>query len=270
MLAGARPPRAADPAVVERAEVLMLDAERIVANSVLPARRESLRIRTSDDLNLVAELALPADGAPVATIVCVHPLPTHGGMMDSHVLRKMAWRLPALADVAVLRFNTRGTTSAAGTSEGAFDEGRGEGLDLLAAIGEVGARGLPDPWLVGWSFGTDVILRHGNVNPVVGAILLSPPLRFSTDEDLETWAASGRPLTCLVPELDDFLRPDAARERFAVIPQAEVLGVDSAKHLWVGEPSVSIVLGEIIARVAPAKVPLPATWSGEMTRWSDL
>jgi alpha/beta superfamily hydrolase len=248
----------------------MPDPERIVANSVLPARRESLRLRTSDGLSLVAELALPADVAPVATIVCVHPLPTHGGMMDSHVLRKMAWRLPSLADVAVLRFNTRGTTSAAGTSEGVFDEARGEGLDLLAAIGEVGARGLPDPWLVGWSFGTDVILRHGNVDPIVGAILLSPPLRFSTDSGLESWAASGRSLTCLVPELDDYLRPDAARERFAVIPQAEVVGVDGAKHLGVGETAVSIVLGEIVARVAPEKAPLPATWSGEMTRWSDL
>ncbi len=248
----------------------MQDAERIVANSVLPARREPLRLRTRDGLSLVAELALPADVPPVATIICVHPLPTHGGMMDSHVLRKMAWRLPALADVAVLRFNTRGTTSAAGTSEGAFDEARGEGLDLLAAIGEAGARGLPDPWLVGWSFGTDVILRHGNVDPVAGAILLSPPLRFSTDADLEAWAESGRPLTCLVPELDDYLRPEAARERFAVIPQAEVVGIDGAKHLWVGETSVSTVLGEIVARVLPHRAPLPATWAGEMTRWSDL
>ena len=248
----------------------MPDAERIVANSVLPARRESLRLRTSDGLSLVAELALPATVSPIATIVCVHPLPTHGGMMDSHVLRKMAWRLPALADVAVLRFNTRGTTSAAGASEGVFDEGRGEGLDLLAAIAEVGERGLPDPWLVGWSFGTDVILRHGNVDPVVGAILLSPPLRFSTDVDLDAWASSGRPLTCLVPELDDYLRPDVARERFARIPQAEVVGVDGAKHLWVGETFVSIVLGEIIARVVPTRAPLPASWSGEMTRWSDL
>ena len=35
--------------------------------------------------------------------------PTAGGMMDSHVLRKASWRLPALAGLAVLRFNTRGT-----------------------------------------------------------------------------------------------------------------------------------------------------------------
>jgi len=160
------------------------EAEPIVAASVLPARRLPIVLTTSDALRLVGELALPTRCAPVATIICVHPLPTHGGMMDSHVLRKMAWRLPALADLAILRFNTRGTTSAAGTSEGAFDEARGEGRDLDAAIAFVRERGLPDPWLVGWSFGTDVVIKHGNVEPVQGAILLSPPLRYSVDDDL--------------------------------------------------------------------------------------
>ena len=43
--------------------------------------------------------------------------------MDSHILRKAANRLPALADLAVLRFNTRGTTSPQGTSEGSFGDG---------------------------------------------------------------------------------------------------------------------------------------------------
>ena len=65
---------------------------------------------------------------PVATLVCLHPLPTHGGMMDSHVFRKAACRLPALADLAVLRFNTRGTSSVRGTSEGAFDDARGRAV----------------------------------------------------------------------------------------------------------------------------------------------
>lgn len=244
--------------------------ERIVANSVLPARRESLELRTSDGLRLVGELALPETAAPAATIVTVHPLPTHGGMMDSHVLRKMAWRLPALADIAVLRFNTRGTSSAAGTSEGAFDRGEGEGLDLMAAIGEVRRRGLPDPWLVGWSFGTDVILKNGDVDPVLGAILLSPPLRFTTEPELALWAASGRRLVCLVPEHDDYLVPSEAQRRFAVVPQAEVRGVEDGKHLWVGERQVTRVLNEIVEVISPERAPLPTTWSGPMERWSDL
>ena len=244
--------------------------QSIVANSVLPARRDPVRLHTADGLRLVGELALPQGRDPVATLVCVHPLPTHGGMMDSHVYRKMAWRLPALADIAVLRFNTRGTTSAAGTSEGAFDEARGEGLDLLAALAETSRRGLPDPWLVGWSFGTDVVLKHGNVDPVQGAILLSPPLRFSTDDDLLAWNGSARPVVCLVPELDDYLVPDEARRRFAVMDHAEIRAFPGARHLWVGETSVKAVLDEVTGIVAPGRAPLPTQWTGPMTRWSDI
>src|SRR5680860_383370 len=91
-------------------------SERIRGNSVLPARREAITLLTADGLNLIGELALPPDGAPVATMICLHPLPTQGGMMDSHILRKASYRLPALAHIAVLRFNTRGTSSAQGTS----------------------------------------------------------------------------------------------------------------------------------------------------------
>ena len=242
----------------------------IIAGSVLPARREPLTLTTSDGLRLVGELALPEDRDPVATIVCLHPLPTHGGFMDSHLYRKAAWRLPALAGVAVLRFNTRGTSSPAGTSEGAFDSGEGEGKDLVAAVLETIHRGLPDPWLVGWSFGTDVVLKHGNTDPVLGAFLISPPLRFSTDDDLDQWAMSGRPVTCLVPELDDYLRPDEARARFARIPQAEVVGVEGAKHLWVGEKYVRIVHDALVERLVPGGPPIDYDWDGPMERWSDL
>jgi alpha/beta superfamily hydrolase len=248
----------------------MTHPQPIVANSVLPARRDPMHLRTGDGLSLVGELALPLRAEPRATIVCVHPLPTHGGMMDSHVLRKMAWRLPALADIAILRFNTRGTTSAAGTSEGQFDEARGEGLDLRAALDEVVRRGLPDPWVLGWSFGTDVILKHGNVDPVVGAILLSPPLRFSTDDDLRGWVGSQRPIVAFVPEFDDYLQPAAAAERFSVIPAAEIRGIHGAKHLWVGERFVKTVLDDIVDVVAPEMSPLPHEWSGPMDRWSDI
>ena len=111
-----------------------MTAQKIRANSVLPARREPVTLTTADGLDLVAELALPVDRDPVATLVCLHPLPTHGGMMDSHVYRKAAFRLPALAGLAVLRLNTRGTWSEQGTSEGAFDNGVGERYDVAAAI----------------------------------------------------------------------------------------------------------------------------------------
>ncbi|MFI5497398.1 alpha/beta hydrolase [Actinoplanes sp. NPDC051859] len=246
---------------------------QIRANSVLPAHREDIELHTADGLTLVGELARPLDRAPVATLVCLHPLPTHGGMMDSHVFRKAAWRLPALADIAVLRFNTRGTSSVRGTSEGTFSAGVDEKYDVAAAIEYAEFADLPNVWLVGWSFGTDLTLMHGLDPTVAGAILLSPPLRFSAPEHLAAWASSGKPVTALVPEFDDYLRPEAAVERFAAIPQAEVVGVPNAKHLWVGDAEK--VLDEIVRRVAPSvSVPLPREWdglmeSGDMNAYAD-
>ena len=235
----------------------------IRANSVLPARREAVTLQTADGLSLVGELALPEDREPVATLVCLHPLPTHGGMMDSHVFRKASFRLPALAGVAVLRFNTRGTASNQGTSEGAFDHAAGERYDVAAALEYAEFHDLPHIWVLGWSFGTDLALMHGCDPVVEGAILLSPPLRFSTEKHLATWAGSGKPLVALVPEHDDYLRPAEAKERFAAVPQAEVVGVEGAKHLWVGDAET--VLDLIVQKVAPGvDVPLPREWDGPM------
>ena len=235
----------------------------IRANSVLPARREAVTLQTADGLSLVGELALPEDREPVATLVCLHPLPTHGGMMDSHVFRKAAFRLPALAGVAVLRFNTRGTASNQGTSEGAFDHAVGERYDVAAALEYAEFHDLPHIWVLGWSFGTDLALMHGCDPVVEGAILLSPPLRFSTEQHLATWAGSGKPLVALVPEHDDYLQPPEAKERFAAVPHAEIVAVEGAKHLWVGDAET--VLDLIVQKVAPGvDVPLPREWDGPM------
>ncbi len=234
--------------------------------TILPARRTDISLHTADGLTLVGELALPADRPPVATLITLHPLPTHGGYMDSHVLRKAAWRLPALADLAVLRFNTRGTSSPRGTSEGTFDAGDAERFDVAAAIEFAEFHDLPHRWLVGWSFGTELALRYGHDPAVDGAILLSPPLRRADDVDLAEWDAFGKPLVALVPELDDYLRPAEARARFARVHQAEVIGVDGAKHLWVGEAAVRRVLDEIVSHVRPdVPVPLPVTWDGPVS-----
>lgn len=242
----------------------------IRAGTILPARREAVVLHTADGLSLVGELALPVESEPRATLVCLHPLPTHGGSMDSHVIRKAAWRLPAMADLAVLRFNTRGTGSRDGTSEGAFDAADSERYDVAAAIEYAEFHDLPNRWLLGWSFGTDLALMHGLDPAIVGAILLSPPLRFTTDAHLDAWAADGRPLVAVVPELDDFLRPDDAERRFSRVPHAEVVPVDGARHLWVGEPAVRRALTEVVARVAPDAVPLPTRWSGPYETFDEL
>lgn len=226
----------------------------------LPARREDIVLETADELALVGELAMPETSAPVATLVTLHPLPTAGGFMDSHIIRKAAARLPALADLAVLRFNTRGTTSPRGTSDGAFDGGAAEQFDVAAAMEFVRERGLPRPWLVGWSFGTELALKYGREHDVEGIILLSPPLHRATDAEVAAWADSDVEVVVLVPELDDYLRPAEARERFAAISHAKLIAVEGGKHLWVGESQTRRVLTEIVAVVNPSALPLPTEW----------
>lgn len=225
--------------------------------TVLPAIREEIELHTDDGLTLVGELALPESAAPVATILFLHPLPTAGGFMDSHILRKASNRLPALADIAVLRFNFRGVTSPRGTSEGHFGHGVDERLDFEAALRFIRERGLPNPWVVGWSFGTEVALMHATDHNVAGLILLSPPLHRATAQHLERWNSNHVPIVAVVPELDDYLQPAEARVRFAIIPRVEIVAVDEGKHLWVGEKQTYRVLSEIVERLNPAALPLP-------------
>ena len=80
-----------------------------------------------------------------------------------------------------------------------------------------------------------------------------------------------------MPELDDYLRPAEARERFAVVPRAEVVEGPGMGHLWVGEPAVRTVLGEVAARLRPGLAPVEWRWpasrarsEGAMERWTDL
>lgn len=232
----------------------------ITGSILLPARREDIELHTADGLTLVGELSLPENRDPVATIIALHPLSTAGGFMDSHIIRKAAARLPALADIAVLRFNFRGVTSPRGTSDGSFGEGVAERLDLDAAVRFVSDRALPHVWLVGWSFGTEVVLKYGLEHPVEGVILLSPPLRRTTDAELAAWAGSGRRMVALIPEFDDFLRPAEAALKFAAVPEVELVAVNGGKHLWVGENQTRRVLTEIMLRLNPSALPLAETW----------
>ena len=232
-------------------------AEPIRPSTQLPANRSPFTLITADGETLVGEVANPI-GNSTGAILCLHPLPTAGGMMDSHILKKAANRLPDMAGITVVRFNTRGTTSANGTSTGNFDNGIAEKFDVEAALTYcLDTLKLENLWIVGWSFGTDLALRHAKDPRHKGLILLSPPLRTTEPSDLEYWNQDGRPVITIVPELDDYLQPAEAAERFSIIKNHHMIAVDGAKHLWVGEPSVYRVLTEITQIVSPSRLPLP-------------
>jgi len=232
-------------------------SELIRPSTVLPAIRTNITIQTEDGLKLVGEVSAPLSGDRSHAILCLHPRPTHGGMMDSHIYKKAANRLPAMADITVIRFNTRGTESPQGKSEGEFGNGITEKYDVMAAIDfAFDQLKVQNLWIVGWSFGTDLALQYATDNRIRGLILLSPPLLTTTSEHLKFWNEDGRPIVALVPEHDEFLNPAAAVEKFKDLTTLKFISVDGAKHLWVGEPFVHRVLSEIVAVVNPIKLPL--------------
>ena len=226
-------------------------------STVMPATRTPFHVITSDGIDLVGEVSRPI-GESRGAILTLHPLPTAGGMMDSHVYKKAANRLPAMAGITVVRFNTRGTTSEAGASSGQFDNGDSEGLDVQAMLNYCfDVLKLENLWVVGWSFGTDLALRHAKDPRHKGLILLSPPLRTTTNQELLYWNSDPRPITALVPEFDDYLRPQEAQERFGIVETVRIIPVSDAKHLWVGEPAVHRVLSEINRIVTGDSADLP-------------
>lgn len=126
---------------------------------------------------LEAILETQSGHAPVGSAVVLHPHPQHGGTMHNKVAHTLARSFVRLG-FATLRFNFRGTEA----SDGAYDEGRGELDDALAAIEFMRERypGLPF-WLAGFSFGAAIGVRAATSVPVDGLISVAPAVyRFAS------------------------------------------------------------------------------------------
>ena len=119
-------------------------------------------------LNLPDTVAEPRGIALVA-----HPHPQQGGTMDNKVAQTLAKAFAALGYIGV-RFNFRGV----GKSEGAFDDGRGETDDALAALADARsafpALASRPPVLAGFSFGTFVQTRVAHTVSPERMVLIAP------------------------------------------------------------------------------------------------
>jgi len=104
-------------------------------------------------------------------VVC-HPNPPDGGTMHNKVVT-MAARALTESGLTVVRFNFRGV----GQSEGAFYNGRGEVLDLMA-VAAWARQARPEDafWLGGFSFGAWVALLGARQLPVQQVISIAPPV----------------------------------------------------------------------------------------------
>jgi len=200
----------------------------------------SIDLVTSDGLTLEAELRIPGD--PWARAVVCHPHPQYGGDMHAPVNAAMFTSLVA-AGAAALRFNFRG----AGRSEGAFDHGRGERLDVTAAVERLVSATPEVPLLVaGWSFGADVAAAVGH--PAIdGWFLVAAPMVTVPADDIVA-ATSEKPKQLVVPGNDQFRSPESASELVADWPATTTEVVAGADHFLAGRTNEVSRLLELFAR----------------------
>jgi alpha/beta superfamily hydrolase len=107
------------------------------------------RLELTGPAGRVQALRDQPEGTPRGVAVIAHPHPLFGGTMDNKVVQTLARAFVQCGWTAV-RFNFRGV----GSSEGTYDEGRAEALDLQALARELAPQG--PLALAGFSFGAYV------------------------------------------------------------------------------------------------------------------
>jgi alpha/beta superfamily hydrolase len=188
---------------------------------------QQLVLTTTDDLRLEAEIATP-EGPSTATAVLCHPHPQYGGTMRSIVISALFDALPA-AGVSCLRFNFRGVERSTGT----HDEGRGELLDVQAALDTAAtARGAAEPLLLaGWSFGADMTLATHDAR-LAGWLAIAPPLRFAAE--FGAVAADARPKQLVLGQHDEFRDPASVVAATEEWNATDIEVIPGASHFFVG------------------------------------
>jgi alpha/beta superfamily hydrolase len=187
----------------------------------------SLTLATRDGVELEAERATPEATSRASVVLC-HPHPQYGGTMRSIVISALFDALPA-AGFTCLRFNFRGVERSTGT----HDEGRGELLDVQAAIDDAGAarRAEEELLLVGWSFGADMTLATADAR-LAAWIGIAPPLRFVGDFDAV--AHDARPKLLILGQHDEFRDPASVVEATDAWDATEIDVIAGASHFFVG------------------------------------
>jgi len=194
--------------------------------------RQSAVSFQTEGLSFEGVVAQPDDGSgPWPGVVICHPHPLHGGNMDNNVVLALALGL-AEEGFVTLRFNFRGV----GGSEGEHTEGDKEfqevlgALDLVKAWSDTNAK----TGLAGYSFGTSVILGHGELYGEADAIaLVSPPFRAVEGTPLKDSKVPALIVTGDRDKLVDSTQLDAELASFSHSLQFKLF--DGVDHFWYGQ-----------------------------------
>ncbi len=179
---------------------------------------------TADGLRLDGDLTMAP--APRGGVVVCHPHPLYGGDRFNPVVTHLT-RTLAEDGWAALRFDFRGVND----SEGVHGEGVDERLDVAAAIDTLSMLTDGPIWLIGYSFGSMVVLSvtHPRID---GWVAIAPPLAALPGQVLA--AGDHRPTHVLVARHDQFSPPDATLPIVADWTNAQVNVLESADHFLAG------------------------------------
>ncbi len=133
-------------------------------------------------------------------VIITHPHSLYGGEMHNPVVEEISSAFAAKG-YSTLRFNFRGV----GGSEGIFDNGCGEGRDVLAAIQYLFDAGLKNIHLAGYSFGARVLAGINPPECVISQIYVAPPVAFM---DFSPVAKVKGLQTVITGENDDIAPPN--------------------------------------------------------------
>ena len=173
---------------------------------------------------------LPAGATRRVVGVVCHPHPLFGGTMQNKVVHTLARAMQELG-APTLRFNFRGV----GASAGAYDAGRGEIEDAVAAVAWARARWDCDAlWLGGFSFGAATALQAATrgarpaklvtIAPPVGRIITEPVPRPDC------------PWLIVQGDQDELIDIDAVRSwARSFAPEPELTVIAGAEHFFHGK-----------------------------------
>ena len=177
-------------------------------------------------------LHLPEGDGPFPAVVVCHPHPQMGGDMNNNVVMGVCYSL-FIAGIASLRFNFRGV----GRSQGAYDEGRGEIGDVLAALEFAASQesiATDAVGLAGYSFGAGVAMKTAQRGDVTKALSLIGRARVDDEDDFSR--IPSLPIQFVIGDRDRLMPPEQfadLQSRLTTPPEMHV--VPGADHFFVGQ-----------------------------------
>jgi len=157
-------------------------------------------------------------------VVISHPHTLFGGDMSNSVVGTIRKAYKSFG-YTTLRFNFRG----AGNSQGRFDEGKGERIDVLSAVACIQQYGVDHVDLAGYSFGAWVnALASPKLNGIGRQVMVAPPVAFI---DFKNVATLPELYLVITGSLDEYAPPQLIQKRISKWnPSACLEVIEGADH----------------------------------------